>query len=378
MNKPFYPVSSPDIGPLEERYVMQAVRSGWVSSIGEFVDRFEAGFARFCGTQHAVAMSNGTDAIFIALKALGVGPGDEVVVPALTFVAVPAVVLHLGASPVLCDVDPQHMGIDAQALERALSDKTRAIVVVHLYGHPADMDAILAVAGRRGIPVIEDCAEAHGARCRGRLVGSMGRMGCFSFYGNKILTTGEGGMVVTDDEALAARVRFLKDHAMDRVRRYYHPEAGFNCRMTNLQAALGCAQLERAEELFGKRRQILDGYHEALDGTPGLRLNPRLPWAEPVNWIVCGLLSPELAPGRDRLLAFLKTRGVDTRPFFVPAMDNPPYAGCRVEGAAGPGAPSSRSLAAAGFNLPTLPSLTRADVAYIAAQVKDGLEEVRA
>ena len=375
----FYPVSSPDIGELEERYVAQAVRSGWVSSIGEYVDRFEAGFAQVCGSRHGIAVSNGTDAIFLALKALGVGPGDEVIVPALTFVAVPAVVLHVGAEPVLADIDPVYWGIDPAAVERAITPKTKAIVAVHLYGHPVDMDPILEVATPRGIPLIEDSAEAHTAKYRGRTVGSIGRMGCFSFYGNKVLTTGEGGVITTDDDALAERVRFIKDHAMDKVRRYFHPEAGFNCRMTNMQAALGCAQLERKDELLGKRERMLGWYQQELAGVQGLTLNPRMPWAEPVNWIVCAVLSPELTPLREALLSRLRELGVDTRPFFVPAHEMPPYENCRrVDADGGAELPATKRAGAAGFNLPTLPDLTQQDVAHIAAQVKLALAQVGA
>ena len=374
----FYPVSSPDIGELEEKFVSQAVRSGWVSSIGEFVDRFEAGFAEFCGSRHGVAVSNGTDAIFLALKALGVGPGDEVIVPGLTFVAVPAVVLHAGATPVLADVDPAYCGIHPAAVERAFTDRTRAVVAVHLYGHPVDMDPLLELCAGRGVALVEDCAEAHGARYRGRTVGTMGVAGCFSFYGNKVITTGEGGVITTDDEALAARVRFIKDHAMDKERRYYHPEAGFNCRMTNMQAALGCAQLERMDELLARRARLLQMYREALADVDGLELNPSMPWAEPVNWIVCGVLAPELASRRDALLDALKQRGVDTRPYFVPAHEMPPYADFRRVGVDGDALPGTEQAAARGFNLPTTPDLGQAEVAFIAQQVREALAEVGA
>ena len=373
----FYPVSSPDIGDLEVQYVSRAVRSGWVSSIGEYVDRFEAGFARVCGSRHGIAVSNGTDAIFLALKALGVGPGDEVIVPALTFVAVPAVVLHVGAEPVLVDVDPGYWGVDPAAVHKAFTPRTRAVVVVHLYGHPVDMDPILETAAAHGVPVIEDSAEAHGATYRGRVVGSMGRMGCFSFYGNKVITTGEGGVITTEDDELAQRVRFIKDHAMDKDRRYFHPEAGFNCRMTNMQAALGCAQLERMDELLNKRARLLRWYKRELADIEGLSLNPKMEWAEPVNWIVCAVLSAALAPRRDALLVRLRELGVDTRPFFVPAYHMPPYAGCRRVGAdGGSDLPATDQAGAAGFNLPTVCDLTEQDVKHIAAQVRLALAEV--
>ncbi len=363
-----YPVSSPDIGELELKYVSEAVKSGWVSSIGEFVERFEKGFSEYCGADYGVAMTNGTDALFIALKALGVGPGDEVIIPALTFVAVPAVVLHVGAEPVLVDVHPEYWCLDPVAVERAITPKTKAIVVVHVYGHPADMDLIMEMARKRGIKVVEDCAEAHGAKYKGKTVGSIGDVGCFSFYGNKIVTTGEGGMTVTNDADLAAKMRFLKDHAMDPNRRYYHPEAGFNCRMTNIQAAMGCAQLERIEALQNKRAKILNWYREALSGVDWISLNPRMSWAEPVNWLVCALLSDELAARRDEILAELRSNGVDTRPFFVPVQEMPPYSRCRVVGTEGDSTPVTKRLSQTGFNLPSSPRLIEKEIGYIAGK----------
>lgn len=370
---PFLPVAEPSIGEREVAYVHEAVASGWVSSIGAFVDRFERDFAAFCGTAHAVAISNGTDSIFLALRALGIGPGDEVVVPALTFAAVGAVVHHVGATPVLVDVHPDHWNLDPAAVERALTPQTKAVIAVHLYGHPADMDPLMALCVPRGIAVIEDGAEAHGARYKGRTVGSIGTVGSFSFYGNKVITTGEGGALVSDDADLLARVRHWKDHAMSPERRYYHTEAGYNCRMTNLQAALGVAQLERAPELIGWRARLLAQYRDALADVPGLVLNPHLEWAEPVNWLVCAVLDPALAPSRDALLAALRTHGVDTRPFFVPMPDLPPYAACRVVDAKGDAAPVAAWLGAAGFNLPTSERVTEADVRRIAEVLRHEL-----
>ena len=224
----------------------------------------------------------------------------------------------------IVDVDPMHWNLDAALLERALTPRTKAVIVVHSYGHPADLDAVIRIAGGAGIGVIEDCAEAHGARYRGRPVGSFGRIACFSFYGNKIITTGEGGMVLTDEPELAARVRLLKDHAMHPTRRYYHTDIGYNCRMTNLQAALGCAQLERIGEFLERRARIRDWYGAGLGGVPGLALNPHRDWASPVNWMQCAVVEGFTPAARDRLLLALKSRGVDTRPFFVPVNALPP------------------------------------------------------
>ena len=355
------PVASCDLGALEERYVLEAVRSGWISSIGAFVDRFERDFARFCQVEHAVAVSNGTDALFIALRALGVTSGDEVIVPALTFAAVAAVVVHCGAQPVFCDVEPRSWCIDPRAVERAVSPRTRAVIAVHSYGHPADMDALLEITRPRGIRLIEDCAEAHGARLGGRVVGAIGDVGCFSFYGNKIITTGEGGMITTRDGALAPRARYLTPHAMDPARRYWHTEAGHNCRMTNVQAALGCAQLERVNELLATKRATLEAYRAGLTST-SFQLNPHLDGADPVVWMVCALASGDVSR-RDRLCDELRAQAIDTRPFFVPLPQLPPYAGAPVFAAAGAGAsPVADRLGATGFNLPSGYGLGAADI----------------
>jgi perosamine synthetase len=378
MKHEFVPVAVPDIGDLEQRYVAEAMRSGWVSSIGEFIGRFESGFADFCEARHGIALANGTVAVEVALKALGVGPGDEVVVPALTFAAVGAVVVHLGAEPVLADVDPDCWCIDPVAAANALSPRTKAVVVVHSYGHPADLDRILVPCRARGVRVIEDAAEAHGARYRGRRVGALADAGCFSFYGNKIFTTGEGGMVVTNDDDLAARVRVLKDHAMDPSRRYYHLEAGYNFRMTNVQAALGCAQLERAAKFMQRRAEILNWYREEMGAVPEVRLNPKMSWAEPVNWLVSALLDEPLAAGRDALLSDLRREdGIDTRPFFVPMGEMPPYRSARRVAAVGEGNPVAERISRGGFNLPTSVDLDRAGIARIGSAVRRRIEALR-
>lgn len=363
----FLPVAEPDLGPLEEKYVLDALRSGWVSSIGAYIQKFEAEFAAFCGVKHAIAVSNGTVAIHLALVAARVGPGDEVIVPALTFVATAAAVRHAGAEPVFVDSEPEIGTMDPRAVEKAMSPKTKAILPVHLYGHPADMDPILEIARARKLVVIEDAAEAHGAKYKGRVVGSMGQMGTYSFYGNKILTTGEGGAVVTNDDAIAARLRFLKDHAMDPKRRYWHPEVGYNYRMTNLQAAMGCAQLERFQELCAKRQCVVDLYRGAFKGS-GLKINPFKSWAEPVPWLVCALL-PEgtTRARRDDLMAKLKTSKIDSRPYFHLLCEMPPYASCRRVGADGGAAfPVAEDLSARGMNLPSITRLSPEEVTRIA------------
>lgn len=368
-----FPVSEPDIGACEEGYLADAAASGWVSSLGPYISRFEKEFAFSSGVDHACTVTNGTSALFVALRALGVGPDDEVIVPALTFAAVPSVVMSLGASPVLVDVDENTWCLDPISTKRALSQTTKAIVAVHSYGHPVDLDPILAMAGDHGISLVEDCAEAQGAKYKGKTVGSLGHAGAFSFYGNKIMTTGEGGMVTTRDGELADRVRLLRDHAMDANRRYYHAEVGYNLRLTNLQAALGCAQLSRIEELLSKRSQVLGWYREELSHLGDVDLNPCSPWAEPVNWMVCLLLKGKRADRRDGIIAELAERGIDTRPFFVALEELPPYSSARRVGRFGSALPIAARLSRTGLNLPSSPILSRSDVSYICGVLRSVL-----
>ena len=345
------PVFEPWLSENVRRYVLDCVESGWISSLGEYVPRFEQAFSRFCGTAHGVATANGTTAIHLALAVLGIGPGDEVLVPDLTFVATANAVRYTGATPVLVDVDPRSWGMDPARAREKLTPRTKAILPVHLYGHPVDMDPILELARRHGLRVVEDAAEAHGARYKGRPVGGLGDLGCFSFYGNKIVTTGEGGMVVTDDPALAEQLAFFRDHAMDGKRRYYHPAVGFNYRMTNVQAAIGCAQLEAIDEILARRRRIAEAYARGLDGIPGLALQPRAGWAEPVCWMFSALVEEAFGLDRAEVIAGLRERGVDSRPFFVPLHELPPY---RDEGPY----PVAEALGRTGINLPSGNRLT--------------------
>jgi perosamine synthetase len=340
------PVFAPWLSENVRRYVLDCVDSGWISSLGQYVERFERDFAAFCEARHGVATSNGTTALHLALVTLGIGPGDEVLVPDLTFVSTANVVRYTGATPVLVDVDLRTWGMDPADARRKLTPRTRAIIPVHLYGHPVDMDSLLALAAAHGLEVVEDAAEAHGARHRGRRVGALGKIGAFSFYGNKIITTGEGGMLVTNDPTLAERAAFLRDHAMDRRRRYYHPEIGFNYRMTNIQAAIGCAQLEQAEAILTRRKEIAAAYETGLAGIAGLTRPPAEPWAENVYWMYSVLIEPGFGLNREAVRAGLRERGVDSRPFFVPLHELPPY---RQDAPF----PVTTALAAKGINLPS-------------------------
>jgi perosamine synthetase len=358
------PVFAPWLSENVRRYVLDCVDSGWISSLGEYVGRFERDFALFCEARHAVATSNGTTALHLCLATLGIGPGDEVLVPDLTFVSTANVVRYTGATPVLVDVDPRTWGIDVDDARRKLTSHTRAIIPVHLYGHPVELDPLLALAAGHGLHIVEDAAEAHGARYKGRRVGAIGRIGAFSFYGNKIITTGEGGMVVTNDQALAERAAFLRDHAMDSRRRYYHPEIGFNYRMTNIQAAIGCAQIEQADAILARRKAIAAAYEVGLAGIPGLTRPPGEPWAENVYWMYSLLVEPEFGIGREEVRAGLRARGVDSRPFFVPLHELPPY---RVDAPF----PVATAVAARGINLPSGTGLRPDEIAVVCNALRE-------
>ena len=249
--------------------MLDALDFGWVSSIGKYIDEFEASFARYCGTEYALAVSNGTTGLHLALAALGLQPGDEVIVPDLTFVATANAVAYM-ARRRFWPIDADTLCIDPASVRSLISERTRAIIPVHLYGYPADMDALLEIGRAHGVDIIEDAAEAHGAEYRGRRVGGLGKCGVFSFYGNKVITTGEGGMLTTNDRAFYQHAKRLRDHAMSTQRRYFHEERGFNYRITNLQAALGVAQLERIEEFLDRRTEIMGWY---VPGSPRRKMS---------------------------------------------------------------------------------------------------------
>jgi perosamine synthetase len=354
------PVCAPVFSDRERAYVIEAVESGWISSTGAFLGRFEAAFARFCGVRHVESCANGTAALHLVLHAIGVGPGDEVIVPSFTFAASANPILFCGGAPVFCEIDRDTWVMDvADALSR-VTPKTRAIIGVDLFGVLVDYDALragLARIGRGDVKIIEDAAEAAGTSSRGRVAGAFGDAAIFSFFGNKTLTTGEGGAVATDDEALGRRVRFLKNHGMDSRRRYFHPELGFNYRMTNLQAAVGVAQVEAAHDLCARKRRVHARYRERLARVEGLIFQHFPSDQDVVPWLVAIVdtaLPSEAA--RDRLLAAMSDRGVDGRPFFVPCHHFPYF----------PKTDSTLSVsdrvAASGLALPSGGGLTEAEI----------------
>jgi perosamine synthetase len=341
---------------------MDCLESTWISSTGEYIHRFEAAFGAFCETSHAISCSNGTVALHLALLALGVSPGDEVIVPTLTFVATANAVTYCGAHPVFVDSEPETWNIDTERLEAAVTPRTRGIVVVHLYGHPVDMDPVLAVARRHGLFVVEDAAEAHGARYRGRPVGSLGDIATFSFYGNKIMTTGEGGMVVTNNAGLAEATRQLRGQGVDPLRRYWFPVIGYNYRLTNVAAAIGLAQLEMATWHMQRRWEIASWYREELEGLRGVVWQAERPWARHAYWM-CTVLVDDAVADRDHVMARLAEQGIETRPIFYPLHTLPPY---QTSDSTSP-FPVAERLARQGLSLPTWAGLTREDIGHISA-----------
>lgn len=360
------PVAAPALVGRELEYVTDCLESTWISSTGSYIERFERGFAEFCGVEHAVSCCNGTVALHLALLGLGVGPGDEVIVPSLTYVASANAVRYCGAEPVLVDSEPKTWNLDPSRLEELVTSRTKGIVAVHLYGHPVDLDPVLELAREHGLFVLEDAAEAHGARYKGRRVGSFGACSMFSFYGNKIITTGEGGMVVTDDEELAARLRLLRGQGQDPNRRYWFPIVGFNYRLTNVAAAIGVAQLERIDWHLERRREVAGWYREGLAGDERFAFSPEAEWADNAYWMSSVVLHDEVASTRDEVAEALRAEGVDTRPFFYPVHTLPPY---RALGA-GRAFPVADRLAARGLNLPSSAMLSRDDVDYVCDVLK--------
>lgn len=352
------PVSEPCLGEEEARRAAACVRSGWISSLGPNITEFESRFAGYCGAPYGVAVANGTVALHLALEVLGVGPGDEVIIPSLTFIAVANAVRYCGARPVCADSDPETWNLDPAAAEKLVTSRTKAVIAVHLYGHPCDMDALRSLCRRRGLRLIEDCAESHGAAYKARMTGSLGDISAFSFYGNKTITLGEGGILLMRGRKLYERALLLRDHGMSKTRRYWHPVVGYNYRITNLQCAVGLAQLGRLPGFVEKKRANAALYNGLLAGVPGVTLPPEKAWARSSYWMYSLLVRD-----RDALAAFLRANGVDSRPFFVPVHMQPPYR----RGA--PDCPEARRLAARGINLPSSVKLSRADIRRICSLI---------
>jgi perosamine synthetase len=352
----FIPIASPDLKGNEFSYLMDAFLSTWISSSGAYIQKFENSFVDYCNVNYGVAVSNGTVALHLALLALKVGKGDEVIVPDLTFAATINTVLHANATPVIVDVERDSWCIDPIEIEKAITKKTKAIIPVHLYGQPCDMDSIMDIAKRNKLFVIEDCAEAHGAIYKEKKVGSFGDIGCFSFFGNKVLTTGEGGMCITNNNELNDRMRVLRDHGMSKTKRYWHEEVGYNYRMTNLQASIGLAQLERIDEILENRKVIEEKYKSKLSLLSHVEFQrDNLPSRQKITWMVCALLGNE----RDDLIEVAQKEGVDLRPFFYSLSMMPIYEKYVFSNKV------SLNLSKSGINFPTNSSLDSSGLNHI-------------
>jgi len=361
--KKFYPISQPELTSRELEYVTDCINTGWISSGGKYINLFEKEFAAFCGTRHAIACSNGTAALHLALTVAGIGPGDEVIIPSLTFIATANTVRYCGAEPVMVDCEDQFFNIDPNQIEPAITPKTKAIIPVHLFGHPADMDPIMSIARKHRLIVIEDAAEAHGALYRNQKVGTIGDFGTFSFFGNKIITTGEGGMVTTNNPTYARDLRLYRDHGMSQEKRYWHLVLGFNYRMTNLQAAVGKAQMERIGTILEKHAEIAQAYQEYFTDIPNLQLPQEAEWAQHVYWVYPLVLDTEkIGKDREQIMKELGMRSVESRPFFPPVHKQPIYNSRQS-------LPVSERLYEKGICLPITPNMSGNDARFIAKEL---------
>lgn len=374
------PVNEPLLGERELEYVSECVRTGWISSAGRFIEEFEDKWAGYCGRRYGVAVSNGTVALQVAAACLDLKPGDEVIMPTFTIISCALAVLHNGGVPVLVDCDPRTWCMDANQIRNKITGRTRAIMPVHIYGHPVDMDPILQLAEEKGLALIEDAAEVHGAeylsgrntsRPLWRRCGSFGTLSCFSFYANKLVTTGEGGMVLTDDENLAEKARSLRNLCFQPNRRFYHEELGFNFRLTNLQAALGVAQLERMAEIIERKRWMGSEYDRRLRGIKSLQLPVEESWAKNVYWMYGTVLSEDSGMDAPAFALQLKERGVETRPFFLGLHEQPVFQ--RRGLFVGERYPVSERIARQGLYVPSGLALTAEQISRVSEAVHEVL-----
>jgi len=362
-------ITRPSISELEIEYVQDAIRNGWGSKCYDYIYRFEKEFAAYEGTKYALATSSCTGAIHIALMALGIKQDDEVIVPDITWIASVEPVLYIGAKPVLVDVLPDSWCIDPKKVEEAITPKTKAILVVHLYGNLVEMDAIMSIAKKYNLAVLEDAAEGLGSEYKGRKAGSIGHAGVFSFHGTKTISTGEGGMLVTNDPAVLERAKVLNDHGRDPKigKTFWMAEYGYKYKMSNLQAAMGCAQIERGNELIDKKREIFSWYKELLGGLPCI-LNPEPSGTKNSYWMPTVIMDTSMSFDREALFAFMKKNNIDSRPFFYPLSSLPIFE-------PKPENIVSYDIYSRGINLPSYHDLRKQDVEYVCSIIKRFLYE---
>lgn len=360
------PVYRPFLEGREKEYVNRCLDSTWISSKGEFVDRFEQAFANYIGADYATSVCNGTVALHLALDALGIGPGDEVIVPTLTYVASVNTIIQTGARPVFVDSLPDSWQLDPRDVERKVSDRTAAVMAVHLYGQPCDMDSLGQICRRHGLYLVEDCAEAFGATYKGQHVGTFGDIATFSFFGNKTITTGEGGMVVSKTAETHARAYKKKTQGVSETREYWHEVLAYNYRMTNICAAIGLAQIERADAIIERKRRLAHWYETRLQGLP-VKLHGEQPGTRHSYWM-CSLLL-EQAASRQPLRDHLGQTGIETRPLFPPVNTMPHCATKEIF-------PVAEDLSARGLNLPSYPGLSEDDVDMVCESIRSFFSKV--
>ena len=365
------PVNEPLLTEADYASVMEALRSGWISGAGPHIEAFEARWANYCSRAHGIAVANGSVALQVAVSLLALQPGDEVILPTFTIISCAVPILLAGARPVVVDCDPQTWTMDVTQVESRITPRTRAIMAVHIYGHPVEMDPLLEIAERHTLQVVEDAAEAHGAEYRGRRAGSFGTSSCFSFYANKLVTTGEGGMLLVDDDRLAEHARSLRNLGFQPERRFLHTELGFNFRLTNLQAALGLAQIDRMDDIVARKRRIGQAYTERLSEMPGIELQVQQPWARGVYWMYGLVVREETGLDAVELAKRLKQRGVETRPFFLGMHEQPVL---RERGLfAGESYPVAERIARQGLYLPSGLGLEEAQIDRVCQAVREVL-----
>ncbi|KAF0811507.1 GDP-perosamine synthase [Andreprevotia sp. IGB-42] len=363
------PVNTPLLDGNEKKYLNECIDTGWISSEGPFIKKFEDAFAKTVGRRHAIAVCNGSVALDAAVVALGIGPGDEVILPTFTIISCASAIVRAGALPVLVDSDPVTWNMDTRQIEQKITSRTKAIMVVHIYGLPVDMAAIERIAAKHRLLIIEDAAEMHGQRFEGRPCGSFGNISTFSFYPNKHITTGEGGMLVTDDEILADRCRSLRNLCFQPQKRFVHETLGWNMRMTNMQAAIGVAQLERLDEFVLRKRQMGNFYTHALQGVPGLQLPlERASYAENIYWVFGIVLEDDVSFDAEEAMRRLAELGIGTRPFFWPMHEQPVFQAMGLF--AGEHYPIAEKLARRGFYIPSGLALQEDQMETVGAGVR--------
>ena len=356
------PLCIPEIRGNELTYIKDCIDTNWVSSVGSYVNLFEKNFSEYVNCKSAVVTMNGTAALQLALLTLGIGAGDEVIVPSLTFISPVNTIKYVGAEPVFIDVCRDTYVMDANKIEKLITPKTKAIMPVHIYGHPADMDKIIEIAKKNNLYVIEDATEALGSEYKNRKVGTIGDIGCFSFNGNKLITTGAGGMFVTNNEDLGNRAKFLSNQTKEILdnKAIYHTEIGYNFRMPNLLAAFGVAQLEKVEEYIEIKRKNANIYNELLKNVKGITINVEKPYAKNCYWLYSALIEDEFELTRDEIILELKENGIEARPFFYPVHKMPPYRDYKHGDMS-----VTEELYNKGINLPSSVGLKNEDIAKV-------------